>query len=191
MSTRFALSAFLLLLAATACAQSTRYLVRPVYSNLRFSIVKWGVMKEEGMFRDFTGTLDYDPAHPEKARIDVVASAASLDTKDETRDGVVRSDDFLDVARYPTIEFHSRGVDHDVVTGDLTIHGVTRRIHFPVTSLGIRDVPHVGKLAGFETAFAIDRRDFGVLGNRWGAIPGVLSDEVEIQIAIGAVQPEK
>ncbi|HKB79668.1 MAG TPA: YceI family protein [Thermoanaerobaculia bacterium] len=191
MNRRICLPAFLLFLAAPACAQSTHYLVRPVYSNLRFSIVKWGVMKEEGMFRDFTGTLDYDPAHPEQARIDVVARAASLDTKNETRDHVVRSDDFLDVARYPTIEFHSRGVDHDVVTGDLTIHGVTRRIRFTAIPLGIRDVPHVGKLAGFDTAFTINRRDFGILGNRWGAIPAVLSDDVEIHIAIGAIQPER
>lgn len=175
--------------APSLLAQTVRYQVRPTYSNLGFSIVKWGVMKEEGMFREFTGTLDYDPTHPEKARIDVVAQAKSLDTKNDTRDDVVRSDDFLDVGHYPTLEFHSKGVDHNFVSGDLTIHGTTKHVRFPVTALGIRDVPRVGKLAGFETTFTINRRDFGVLGNRWGAIPGVLSDEVQVHIIIGAINP--
>ena len=59
----------------------------------------------------------------------------------------------------------------------------------PWTSLGLRDLPNIGKLAGFETTFPINRRDFSVLGNRWGAIPGVLSDDVNIHIIIGAIRP--
>lgn len=177
----------LLFFAANAAAAPARYLVRPVYSNVGFSIVKWGVLKEEGVFRDFAGTLDYDPAAPERSRIDVVVQSASLDTKEEHRDGVVRSDDFLDVARYPTMEFHSTGVRNGVVTGNLTIHGVTRRVQFRPAFLGIRDLPKIGKLAGFETTFAINRRDYGVLGSKWGAVPGVLSDEVMVHIIVGAV----
>ena len=57
-------------------AETTRYLIRPTYTNIRFSIVKWGVLKQEGLFRDFAGTLDYDPAHPERARIDVTRAGA-------------------------------------------------------------------------------------------------------------------
>jgi polyisoprenoid-binding protein YceI len=142
-------------------AETTRYLIRPTYTNIRFSIVKWGVLKQEGMFRDFAGTLDYDPEHPERARIDVIVQTASLDTKNENRDKVVRSD-------------------------DLSIHGVTRPMRIQVTSHGIRELPNIGKLAGFETSFTINRRDYGVLGSRWGAIPGVLGDDVEIHILIGA-----
>jgi hypothetical protein len=55
-----------------------------------------------------------------------------------------------------------------------------------VTSHGIRELPNIGKLAGFETSFTINRRDYGVLGSRWGAVPSVLGDEVEIHILIGA-----
>jgi len=179
----------LALVACHAHAATTRYLVRPVYSNVGFSIVKWGVLKEEGVFRDFSGTLDFDQAAPERSRIDVVVQSASLDTKDDTRDSVVRSDDFLDVQRYPTLEFHSTAVQNGVVTGNLTIHGVTRRIQFRPTFLGVRDLPKIGKLAGFETTFAINRRDFGVLGSRWGAVPGILDDEVQVHIVVGAIQP--
>jgi polyisoprenoid-binding protein YceI len=179
----------LLFFAASAHAESTRYLIRPVYSSVGFSIVKWGVLKEEGVFRDFSGTLDFDPAAPQRSRIDVVVHSASLDTKDETRDNVVRSDDFLDVQRYPTLEFHSTGVQNGIVSGNLTIHGVTRRIQFRPAFLGVRELPKIGKLAGFETTFAINRRDFGVLGAKWGAVPGTLGDEVQVHIVVGAVRP--
>ena len=179
----------LLFAAAHARAATTRYLVRPVYSNVGFSIVKWGVLKEEGVFREFNGTLEFDPAAPERSRIDVVVQSASLDTKNDTRDNVVRSDDFLDVQRYPTLEFHSTAVQNGVVTGNLTIHGVTRRIQFRPAFLGVRDLPKIGKLAGFETTFAIDRRDFGVMGSRWGAVPGTLGDQVQVHIVVGAIQP--
>jgi len=179
----------LVFLACHAHAATTRYLVRPVYSNVAFSIVKWGVLKEEGVFRDFSGTLDFDPAAPERSRIDVIVQSASLDTKDDDRDKVVRSDDFLDVRRYPTLEFHSTSVRNGAVIGNLTIHGVTRQIQFRPTFLGVRDLPKIGKLAGFETTFAINRRDFGVFGNRWGALPGVLNDEVQVHIVVGAIQP--
>jgi polyisoprenoid-binding protein YceI len=177
----------LLTLALPVCAEPTRYYVKPVYTSIRFSIVKWGVLKEEGIFRDFDGTLLYDPAHPESARIDVVAKAASLDTKNDSRDQVVTGEDFLDARRFPTLEFHSTGVDHNFVTGNLTIHGITRRVRFPVTSLGAHEIPSIGRMAGFETTFIINRRDFGVLGTRWGAVPGVLSDNVELHITIGAI----
>ena len=85
------------------------------------------------------------------------------------------------------MEFHSTGVRNGVVTGNLTIHGVTRRVQFRPAFLGIRDLPKIGKLAGFETTFAINRRDYGVLGSKWGAVPGVLSDEVMVHIIVGAV----
>jgi polyisoprenoid-binding protein YceI len=177
----------LLLFALPLCAEPTRYYVKPVYTSVRFSIVKWGVLKEEGIFRDFNGTLVYDPAHPELSRIDVVAKTASLDTKDDARDHTVTGEDFLYAARYPTLEFHSTSVDHNFVNGNLTIHGITRRVRFPVISLGTHEIASVGRMAGFETTFTINRRDYGVLGSRWGAVPGVLSDAVELHITIGAI----
>src|SRR5207248_9603209 len=94
----------LLIVTLPVCAQPARYYVKPVYTSLRFSIVKWGVLKEEGIFRDFDETLIYDPAHPEASRIDVVAKTASLDTKNSFRDETVTGADFLDASRYPTIE---------------------------------------------------------------------------------------
>ena len=116
-----------------------------------------------------------------------MAKASSLDTKNSARDETVTGEDFLDARRFPTIEFHSTGVDRNFVTGNLTIHGTTRPVRFPVTSLGVHEIASIGKMAGFETTFTINRRDFGVLGHRWGAVPGVLSDNVELHITIGAI----
>jgi len=180
----------------TCCANAApiHFSVNPTYSSIQFEIVKWSAIKEEGIFRDFQGTLVFDPDHPESAKIDVVVQAASIDTKDDNRDKVVRSDDFLNVERYPTLEFHSVAVARSgaqtFVTGDLTIHGVTRRIRIPVTALGMHDQPRVGRVVAFETTFTVDRRDYGVLGNRWGAIPAVLSDDVNIHIVIGGLHRE-
>src|SRR5215212_1721241 len=94
----------ILLFCFPLAAAPTRYEVKPIYSNVRFSIVKWGVLKEEGVFRNFNGTLDYDAEHPERSRIDMVVDAASIDTKNDSRDGTVRGEDFLDVEHYPRME---------------------------------------------------------------------------------------
>jgi hypothetical protein len=64
---------------------------------------------------------------------------------------------------------------------------VTRQIRFPAASLGVRTLPRIGKLAGFEASFPLNRRDYGVLGARWGAVPAVLSDTVEVHIIVGAI----
>jgi polyisoprenoid-binding protein YceI len=198
---RFRLMPIVVALILIACDNSSaaspdaaaRYEVKPVYTNITFAITKWMVMREEGTFREFTGSLDYDPAHPEQARVEMVVQTDSIDTKISGRDHALRSPDFLNVARYPTMTFRSTSVkpidaDHASVSGDLTIHGVTKRVTFPAKLVGMHDVPEVGNVVGFEARFNINRRDFGVLGDKWGAIPSVLSNEVEIHIAMGAVR---
>jgi polyisoprenoid-binding protein YceI len=151
------------------------------------------VFKEEGLFQDFSGTLSYDPANPAACAIDVTAQAASLDTRNSTRDQVLRSDDFFDVAKYPTLAFHntsiaSTGPDSLSVTGDLTIHGITRRVTVPVRVIGARVMPGIGDFAGFETTFTIDRRDFGVLGTRWSGNKVAIDPSVVIHLLIGGVR---
>lgn len=186
----------LLAVAAPALSPDVTYEIRPTYTSITFQVTKWMVMRQEGMFRECSGSLTYDPAHPERARLDVTVQAASLDTRNSGRDKVLRSDDFFDVEKYPALSFHSASVTPSGagslrVTGDLTIHGVTRSVALPVKINGTHEVPNVGKLAGFETTFTINRRDYGVLGAKWGAIPTSISDEVEIHILLGAIMPKK
>ncbi|WP_109488464.1 YceI family protein [Occallatibacter savannae] len=182
------------LIHASVSSAAETYLIRPVYTTVQFKITKWMVLPEQGQFREFDGTMNYDPAHPDQSNITMTVQASSIDTKDPTRDGVLRSDDFFDVARFPVLTFkstsvHSNGPNTLLVTGDFTVHGVTKRISFPVTVRGVHQLPKIGNLAGFETTFTINRRDYGVLGARWGAVPAALSDEVEIHLLIGAMEP--
>ena len=174
-------------------SQAKTYRISKTYTTLSFTATKWMVFKEEGMFQDFTGSLTYDPADPSACAIDVTVQSASLDTRNSTRDGVLRSDDFFDVAKYPTLSFRSvsvssAGADSLNVTGDLTIHGVTKRITVPVRVIGARVMPGIGDFAGFETSFTIDRRDFSVLGTRWSGNKIAIDPAVAIHLIIGAVK---
>jgi polyisoprenoid-binding protein YceI len=184
--------ALLLALIATACLAKTRYVVEPVNGSVSFSILKWGVFKEEGTFREFNATIVLTP-DVAQSRVDFTVKAASVDTKNTNRDGTLRSSDFFDAAKYPELTFRStsvkpRGKDAADVTGDLTIHGVTKRITVPVRLVGkTRDGDR--ELAGFETEFTIDRRQFNVTGGRWiaGAPAGILGNDVTIRIVAGGV----
>jgi polyisoprenoid-binding protein YceI len=169
------------------------YRVSKTYTTLEFAVTKWMVFKEQGLFQDFQGQLVYDPAHPEKSQVEVTVQASSLDTREPTRDKVLRSDDFFDVEKYPTLSFRStnavpKGPDALEVTGDLTIHGTTHRIRIPVKVLGVQEVPNAGTFVGFETNFTIDRRDYGVLGSRWSGGKVAIDNTVYIHLILGGVK---
>jgi polyisoprenoid-binding protein YceI len=137
--------------------------------------------------------LTYDPQHPEKSRVEVTVQATSIDTRESTRDKVLRSDDFFDVEKYPTLSFQSisavsTGRDALDVTGDLMIRGVTHRITIPVKVLGVQEMPNIGSFVGFETSFTIDRRDYGVLGSRWSGGKLAIDNTVYIHLILGGVK---
>jgi polyisoprenoid-binding protein YceI len=178
--------------ALPAPSPETVYRISKAYTTLSFIATKWMVFKEQGMFHDFSGTVKFDPRHPEAGSIDVTVQTASIDTQNDTRDNVLRSDDFFDVTRYPTLTFHSTAVSgvsagQLEVTGDLTIHGVTRRVTIPVKIVGVHNVPGAGDMAGFESQFTIDRRDFAVMGTRWSSGKLAIDYDVDIHLLIGGV----
>lgn len=169
------------------------YKVSKSYTTLSFTATKWMVFKEEGLFQNFSGTISYDPQNPASNAIDLSVESSSLDTRNKGRDDVLRSDDFFDVKKYPTLSFRSSGVapadGNDLsVTGDLTIHGVTKRITVPVHIIGARVMPGIGDFAGFETTFTVDRRDYGVLGTRWSGNSMAIDPIVTIRLIIGGVK---
>jgi polyisoprenoid-binding protein YceI len=169
-------------------AKTATYVITHVYSNVSFNITKF-FFKEEGGFRQYSGKIYFDPDHPERSRIEMVVQAESIDTRDEGRDRALRSDNFFDVARYPTLSFASTSVVPRQngmldVAGELTIHGVTKHITISVRFLGTKQMQSWGNFIGFETEFTIDRTEFGVNGgSSWSA---VLGKEVEIHLSVGA-----
>ena len=175
----------------TPAASSSDYLVSRELSAVSFTVYKWTVLKEEGRFTDVSGRVHYDPARPQDSTVDITIKTASLDTNNAGRDSVLRSDDFFDVQRYPTMRFVSRRVEPRpdktvALNGDLTIHGVTKRVDVIVTVNGVNEVEHVGRLAGFETTFHVDRTAFGVNGTKWSGGKLLISSDVEIHMAIAA-----
>ncbi len=153
------------------------------------------VSKVEGRFRDFEGSAVLDRQNPAASRVDLTIQAASIDTASEGRDRDLKSPNFFDVEKFPTITFKStkvapKGKDSFDVTGEFTMHGVTKTITIPVRHGGFMKAGKVEK-AGFEVvSFSIDRKDYGITWNRAVETGGVmLGDDVEINIQVEANKP--
>lgn len=183
----------LLLVAPFAFGQSggRQYQVRQEDSNVGFSVYKWLVVKEEGRFRDFSGTVYYNPEDRTATKVDFTIQTASIDSRNEGRDSALRSDDYFDVRRYPAMTFRSVGsrpAENNImmVEGDITIKGRTKRITIPVKVLGVHFANQsVGHIAGFESTFTVNRFDFNV-GPSGTTMVG---SEVTIHLLIGANSP--
>jgi polyisoprenoid-binding protein YceI len=178
-----------LLLPAVAAAEPAIYKVDVDHSGVSFSIRHF-VSNVSGRFRDFDGVIKYDKANPAASSVEFTVKAASIDTSNNDRDEHLRSKDFFEVQKFPTLTFTSTQVtpkDGSIldVTGNLTLHGVTRSITFPVSLLGTVKTPR-GEKAGFETAFKIDRKEYGIIWNNVLDSGPVLGDEVKINIEIEA-----
>jgi polyisoprenoid-binding protein YceI len=141
-----------------------------------------------GRFNDFDAVIHLDRTNAVNSSVEFTIQATSIDTGNKNRDEHLRSADFFDVAKFPTITFKSvsikeRSKDLYDVTGDFTMHGVTRRITLPVQFLGFGPGPGGSQKAGFEINTTINRKDFGVVWNRNLDEGGVLlGDDVRVSI---------
>ena len=179
-----------LLLPALAVADPIVYKVDSDHSGVSFTIRHF-VSNVPGRFKDFDGVIKYDPQNPAASSVNFTIQAASIDTDNADRDNHLKGPDFFDVAKFPTLTFSStavKAVDADTleVTGELTMKGVTKKVTVPVDVLGSVKTPR-GEKAGFETAFKLDRKEYGITWNRaldnGGAI---LGDDVKINISVEA-----
>ena len=180
-----------LAMAASAAAQAGTWQIDPNHSAAQFSVRHLGVSTVRGAFTKVSGTAKYDPADPSKTALDATIDANSVDTRVEARDKDLRSPHFLEVEKYPTITFHSKlakaaGEGKLHVTGDLTIHGVTKEVVLDVDgpSAAIKD-PWGNQRIGASASTKINRKDFGVSG-----APGVVGDEITITIDTELIQPQ-
>jgi len=173
-----------------AAAPPAVYKIDPDHSGVGFSIRHF-VSNVPGRFRDFDGSIHYDKLNPAASSVELTVRAASIDTGNGDRDEHLRSADFFEVQKFPTITFTSTEVkarEANVleVTGDLTMHGATRPVTIPVRILGTVKTPN-GEKAGFEAIFTLNRKDFGISWNRvLDASGAVLGDEVKITIEVEA-----
>lgn len=144
-----------------------------------------------GRFTQFTGTLWYDAEKPEASRIEITIQTASINTDNERRDNHLRSADFFDVEKFPQITFKSTKIEpageanRYRVTGDFSMHGVTKPVTVAVELLGFGETPGMGKRGGFAVQGTLDRREFGITWNKTLDTGGVmLGDEVQVDFPI-------
>jgi polyisoprenoid-binding protein YceI len=168
------------------------YTVDKSHSSTQFK-VRHMMANVIGRFGDFDAAINLDRAKPANSNVEFTIQATSIDTANEGRDKHLRSADFFDVEKFPTISFKSTAIKasgtKDVydVTGNLTMHGVTRQITLPVTFLGFgkdgRGTPKVG----FEIETTVNRKDFGIVWNKTLDEGGVLlGEDVKVMINIEA-----
>ncbi|HEY3171612.1 MAG TPA: YceI family protein [Thermoanaerobaculia bacterium] len=175
---------------AVAGAATETFVFDRAHSQVGFQIRHF-LTKVEGRFRDYDGRILIDRQNPANSRVEVTIQAASIDTGNEKRDADLRSANFFDVEKYPTITFKStkvtpNGKDLYEVTGDLTMHGVTKTVIVPVRHTGFLNLGKMEK-AGFEVTFPLNRKDFGITWNRAMDAGGVmLGDDVQITVLVEA-----
>ncbi|HEX8732526.1 MAG TPA: YceI family protein [Ktedonobacterales bacterium] len=163
------------------------------HSLIEFSVKHMMVSTVKGRFTKFSGDVEIDEANPANSKVDVVIDATSITTSDEKRDGHLRSADFFESEKYPEITFHSTkvealGGETYRVTGDLTLHGVTRPITFDI-SRGGKTTNMQGKdLQGFSATLTLSRKDFGLEWNVALESGGwLVSDHVKIALEVEVV----
>lgn len=174
-------------------AGAATYTIDRTHSEVSFR-VRHLLSRVTGHFRDFAGTIVFDPSRPEASRVEFAIKTASIDTSVADRDAHLRSDDFFASETLPEITFASdrvvpTGADTFTVEGPLTIRGITRRIELPVTFLGVARDPWGSERAAFEAAIRLNRKDFGLTWNAALETGGLLvGDDVDVVIDVEAVK---
>ncbi|HLH60692.1 MAG TPA: YceI family protein [Ktedonobacteraceae bacterium] len=172
--------------------------IDPSHSEASFSVKHMMFATVRGHFNVLSGHLHIDEQHSENSWVEAQVDAASVDTRDERRDGHLKSPDFFDVQNYPTITFkstkvESAGGNEYNVTGDLTMHGITHPVTFKAEYYGTGKNPWGMTVAGLSAKAKINRKDWNLNWNQALETGGwLVSDEVTIEIDLEAVQkPEQ
>jgi polyisoprenoid-binding protein YceI len=179
--------------ALSAPALAATWQIDPAHSNVSFSVRHMMVSNVRGEFTKVSGTVEGDEKTPTQAVINATIDATSISTREAKRDDHLKSGDFLDVAKYPTITFKSKriepsGTGQFKVTGDLTLHGVTREVVLNVSDLTPPIKDPMGKTrAGTHATTKIDRKDFGINWSKTMDGGGLLvGNDVDISIDVEA-----
>src|SRR5579862_2367674 len=167
------------------------YQIDPAHSSAHFKVRHLMISNVRGQFNKVNGTVTYDPANPSASQIEAVIEVASIDTREEQRDGHLKSADFLDAEKFPIITYNSKevvasGDDSFEVVGDLTIHGVTQSVALTVEDFSPEAKDPWGFLRrGATAATTINRKDFGLVWNMALETGGVVVGE-DVHITIDA-----
>ncbi|HEY5892794.1 MAG TPA: YceI family protein [Chthoniobacterales bacterium] len=185
------LSAALLAAASLSPALAAdTYEFDPAHSTIGFRI-RHLFSDVSGRFNKFSGKIVYDETDPEKSSVDVTIQADSIDTANEKRDTHLKTPDFFDVAKYPELTFKGKKVEKKdaktfVVTGELTIHGVTHEVPVTVEFLGKGKGMEGQPVSGWSGSTTIDRTKFGLVYNAVVEGAKILGDDGKIDVQVEA-----
>jgi polyisoprenoid-binding protein YceI len=185
--------ALTVVVAGTAHANDV-YQIDPAHTTVGFSITHMVINTVHGRFKDLTGSIALDPdATNAVVEASATIQATSIDTGVDKRDNHLRSADFFDVAKFPTITFTTKRVDkqggQQLLVGDFTMHGVTKEISLPITVKGPIKDPMGKTRIGIEVNATLARKDYGISWNKTMDAGGLmLGEDVGIQINAEAVK---
>ena len=190
---KICMTAALFLLPAMAFASTWQ--IDPVHTNIQFTVRHLMISNVKGVFHKFNGTFKIDDKDITKTKASAVIDTASIDTGIEKRDEDLRSANFFEVVKYPTMTFVSKkftrvGTDKFKMTGDLTMHGVTREVVLDMEGLGtiVKD-PWGGMRRGATLVTRINRKDFGLTYNKVLETGGVVvGDDVAVNIEVELIR---
>ena len=178
-----------------ASAQAKDWKIDSAHSEADFAIKHMAISTVHGSFRGVSGMIHFDPSNVAKSGVDASIDVNTVNTGVDGRDKHLKSPDFFDTTKFPTMTFKSTGVAKSgegyKVAGDLTLHGVTKQVVLSLETPGKEQVGMDGKSIhrGFTATTTINRKDFGLTWN--GSVKSgdaVLSDDIKIELDIEAVQ---
>lgn len=190
-------AAFIVVVAMTVpgLALATTWSIDPDHSNVGFKVKHLMVSNVKGNFEKFAGVVDINDKDVTKSRVDVSIDTSSINTNVQKRDEHLRSADFFDASKYPTMTFVSKkvakaGKDKLKVTGDLTLHGVTREVVLDVEGPTRESKDPWGNIRkGASAATKINRKDFGLVWNKVLETGGVaVGEDVTILLEIEMIR---
>ncbi len=180
-------------LTLAASAQATQWTIDPAHSAAQFSIRHMGLSNVQGHFGGVTGEITLDPADLSKASVKATVDVTTVDTGVPQRDTHLKSADFFEVAKYPTMTFVSKSIaktaDGYAVSGDLTLHGVTRPVVLAMDPIGKEQAMGDKVRRGFDATTTIHRQDFGLNWN--GTLKSgdsMLADDVKVTLEVEATK---
>jgi polyisoprenoid-binding protein YceI len=189
------LAAVLTVGAGTVVAQASSWAIDKSHSEADFSVKHMGISTVHGSFRGLSGTIRFEAGNPAAWSVEATIDVNTVDTGVEGRDKSLRGAEFFDVAKYPTMTFKSTSVKPEgsgyLVTGDLTLHGVTKPVTLSMEAPGNEQVGMDAKSVhrGFTATTTLNRQDFGLKWN--GTLKSgdaVIGNEVKIELDIEAVR---
>jgi polyisoprenoid-binding protein YceI len=176
-------------------ARAGDFAIDQSHSHVGFRVKHLVVSKVEGEFKDFDGSFSFDEKKPDASKVAFTIKAASINTNTAKRDEHLRSADFFDVQKFPTLAFESTKVEGAgkgkyKLSGNLTIHGVTKPVTFVVEYGGVSKDPWEGKThTGFTATLRINRKDYGLTWNKALETGGfVVGEDVDITVEIEGIQ---